>query len=75
MAPCHALLSEVSPCFSLQYLVLFCDVETTGVRINHDHVIEIGAVVFGEAKSHVTNPTFNELIYTDVRIPQIGNVV
>eukprot|EP00731_Ephydatia_muelleri_P012151 Em0006g1045a len=56
---------------ALQYLVLFCDVETTGVRINHDHVIEIGAVVFGEAKSHVTNPTFNELIYTDVRIPQI----
>ena len=52
--------------------MFFYDVETTGVNINNDHIIEVGAVVFGEAKSHVMMPTFNQLVYTDVRIPQIG---
>ena len=52
--------------------MFFYDVETTGIRINSDHIIEIGATVFGEAKSHVTTSSFSQLVYTDVCIPQTG---
>ena len=60
---------------SSRYLMFFYDVETTGIRINEDRIIEIGAAVFGEAsKYHVTSSTFNQLVYTDIRIPRIGDV-
>ena len=55
---------------SWRYLMFFYDVETTGIRINDDHIIEIGAAVFGDTP--IPNSTFSQLVHTDVRIPRIG---
>ena len=55
---------------SSKYLMFFYDVETTGLGINDDRIVEIGAAVFGDASK--PNVTFNQLVYTDVRIPRRG---
>lgn len=46
------------------YLWIFYDVETTGLGINDDRIIEIGAAVFGTGDVF----SFNQLVYTDVSI-------
>ena len=53
-------------------LLFFFDLETTGLNIYEDHIVEIAANVVGAPLSSVTQPSFSSLVHTPRNIPSKG---
>ena len=53
-------------------LLFFFDIETTGLSIYEDHIVELAAKVVGVPRSTVTQRSYSSLIYTPKNIPSKG---
>ena len=53
-------------------LFFFFDIETTGLSIYEDHIIEIASKIVGIPCSTITCPPFASLVHTPKNIPPIG---
>ena len=53
-------------------LLFFFDLNTTGLNIYEDHIVEIAAKVVGAPLSRVTQPSFSSLVHTPRNIPSKG---
>ena len=53
-------------------LLFFFDLETTGLNIYEDHIVEIAAKVVGAPLSSVTQPSFSSLVHTPRNTPSKG---
>ena len=54
---------------------IYFDVETTGLSIYQDHIVEVAAVVQSELSSHVKSPDFQTLVQTSRKINSKGNSI